>query len=1013
MKHTPSWKTLIISYSTKNDPALIQNLESISFQDKRVETISVHSNKEAKQKLMAHPSIALILFIKYNPKNKTLTLELIKHVHETLNNKGVRFMIQGEKSFNDFYHKDFEEYDIHQYLTPQKLIVDELKPIVFSALCSYQTISHALQNSFFTEQERTFFLEGPIVVFKWENKENYPLIYVSANTEKILGYTPDEFLHSKVSFLKQVVYPGDLHEYKTRYKDFRKKNQDFLEQEFRLVCKNGKIILASSITTPIRDHNWEITHYLCYLFDNTYFKETELLLFEKEIDGIMFIGEDFHVKKLNQAMSEMLLNTKQEVVGGFLFDYFSPDQQHRLEESFKTAVTQKQSIRLEINLLKKNQLEIPCQVTISPTHSFYERNKGFFIFFVDLSDRKQIEEELRTAIQAEKRFIASVSHEIRTPLSSILGYSELLNDTTSLNEQQKKYSKNIANNSQHLLNLINDILDISKIEANQLRLNEQETAISELLSECAVMISSKIKDKVKLKVSIPEFNYYFLCDPIRIKQIFINLLSNAAKFTDEGQIHLYLKDYQELPNNHVLLWICVEDSGIGIHESKQKELYQPFKQAHAGEYGGTGLGLYLSRSIAKIMNGDITLESKVNQGSVFTVRLELNKGNFKDVGFHFKNIQILTIEDEPNLTDLQIDQIRNTGAKIYQKKGTQDLSGILKEIIEIEQLEVAILDLDALKDKAHFVIGYLKELFRDIIVFGIKSQSNRLQIEELDCLLTKPFLFHIFGKELNNFISVIQEKEYDFTKLKVLLAEDIKANQLLFQQMFYKFFKIQPDIANNGKEAVDMLKITPYDVIFMDVMMPVMDGIKATEEIRKFNKTVPIVAVTGNVFAEDIEKTKKAGMNDFLSKPIQKNDLHRVLLSSLNKGGLSHHISQPQQEEPKTPETPKGSSGNLKDKIMDYIMELSGDKNVAEEIYQTTLSEIQGIIGEVKLGFDSEDHTSLASSLHKLKGLFMNTGLNPQGKMIQEIEQKLKDKGNVDPLINYQTDFFKELEEFV
>ncbi|NOZ90773.1 MAG: HAMP domain-containing histidine kinase, partial [Epsilonproteobacteria bacterium] len=241
----------------------------------------------------------------------------------------------------------------------------------------------------------------------------------------------------------------------------------------------------------------------------------------------------------------------------------------------------------------------------------------------------QVNKELEESLNNEKRFIASVSHELRTPLTAILGYTELMGDTP-LDNRQKRYIDNIIQSSNHLLALVSDLLDVAKIGDNRIDLVPKEVDLDDILNDCANLIRSKVHKGVELITDIPMPEYKVKVDDKRVKQIFINLLSNASKFTQKGSIRFYIKSLEPIENNQLKLIVKVDDTGNGIPKEILDTLFEPFQSTDKTQ--GTGLGLYISQKLAQMMGGDITVESKEGVGSSFTVTLIIERTRKKEIG---------------------------------------------------------------------------------------------------------------------------------------------------------------------------------------------------------------------------------------------------------------------------------------------------------------------------------------------------------------------------------------------
>lgn len=388
---------------------------------------------------------------------------------------------------------------------------------------------------------------------------------------------------------------------------------------------------------------------------------------------------------------------------------------------------------------------------------------------------------LERALESEKKFIASISHEMRTPLNAIVGFIDVL-VATPQSAEQLQFLTNVQKSSNHLLALINEVLDASKLDAGQMELREGEFCMKAALADCFTIASSRIKEHVKSMIEVVEPPFFVIGDETRVKQVFINMLGNAYKFTERGHVKLALLKYEEIGDGLVKFFVDVEDTGVGIEMEKVGELFTPFKQVHDGKFGGTGMGLFISKALANLMKGDIEVESVLGKGTCFRISMILKKGKIKKAQD--------SKEDSKNVSPLQ-------PSSVASEKAAQD--------------------------------------------------------------------------------------GFDWCKgLKILLVEDIDMNIMVAEQIFKTFFNLSLEVAHDGLEGVEMASRKAYDLILMDIQMPKMDGITATREIRKLNITTPIVAMTANAFSADVESGKAAGMNDYITKPIKKDLIEKVL-----KGVLS------------------------------------------------------------------------------------------------------------------------------
>jgi two-component system, sensor histidine kinase and response regulator len=501
-------------------------------------------------------------------------------------------------------------------------------------------------------------------------------------------------------------------------------------------------------------------------------------------------------------------------------------------------------------------------------------------------------EDLKQSLEAEKKFISSMSHEIRTPLNSIIGFIDLMK-TTNLTDEQKGYLNNASVSADHLMSLISNILDVSKIEAGQLEAHEEEFSLEDILMDCLVIISTRVKKGVELLHDLPEFDHFVIGDPVRIKQIFVNLLGNAAKFTNQGHIRLSLSKCEVFNSDKMRIAVCVEDTGIGIPETHISRIFSPFIQVHESISGGTGLGLYLSNSLAKLMGGDIEVKSTYGTGTNFTVHLVLKRGSVKENKFTFNNMTIIIVEDDEKLRlDLYL-KLWMRGATVLtpEFKKPTDIINFCTSAGTTANLMV--LNLDIFKDLSLGLATLLKDAMPEMSILGVTAQGSSISSHATDVLLRKPFTYYKLAEIMSGLCS--RSKSLPTTSglggMRVLLVEDMDMNLLLAESMFDTYFHLRVDVARDGLEAVEKTVDGAYDIIFMDIQMPHMDGITATKKIREKGVKTPISGMTADAFSDSMDRAMKAGMDDYIIKPIKKEQIERVLLRFAP--GRERHIIWP------------------------------------------------------------------------------------------------------------------------
>ncbi len=777
---------------------------------------------------------------------------------------------------------------------------------------------------------------------------------------------------------------------------------------------NGNTLYVQVIKSPLIDAHGEVTGVQGIFWDETErYKAEEALAYERELlramldnipDSIYFKDRHSRFLAVSRSLATRLgLNDPSEAIGKTDADFFGDAHSEEALQDERTILRTGQAIvgktEREVWLDKRERWVLTTKVPLKNLHG---EITGTFGISKDITDLKTAELELAAArdsavasARLKSEFLANMSHEIRTPLNAVIGMTGLLLET-ELSDEQRDFAETIRNSADSLLNIINDILDFSKIEAGKMRIETIDFDLNEVVEGTAELLAEKAQAKgVELASWIHgDAPRHLRGDPGRIRQVLTNLLGNAVKFTEQGEVILDVRAVRE-NEKFTLIKFSVKDTGIGISPEAQGRLFHAFVQADGSttrRFGGTGLGLAICRQLVELMHGDIGFESAPGKGSLFWFTVPLEKQPDQQptpaMASTLEGFKILVVDDNTTNRDIVHHQALGWKMRNGSAESGMEALGLLRDAAQAgDPYDIAILDMQmpemdglalARAIKADPLIAGTQLVM--LTSLGYLPEESKWREAGITAYLVKPVKE---GRLYDTLVTVLRgtarerargaqpsEDTSNRAAFRILVAEDNTVNQKVALRQLQKL-GYSADAVANGLEVIDAVKHIPYDLILMDCQMPELDGYEATrllrsEEKKGGTKRFYIVAMTANALAGDREECLRAGMDDYITKPVRLNELEAAISRGLKT----------------IEESAAGSDADLLDQeILQSVRDLAGpgEPSPLPELIDLFLTDSPGRLTKIMDAFKAGDHLEIERAAHSLKGSANNLGAKSLG----------------------------------
>jgi PAS domain S-box-containing protein len=839
------------------------------------------------------------------------------------------------------------------------------------------------------------------------------LVYLNEATKKIYGRSVEDLKGTDKLWLESIhvddqrelaiklkpLTNPDLadvefdHEYRVVHPDG---SQRWLQGHFRVMTDQSGVpthigAIAKDVTKRVQAEQELLESKAIY---DSLVENLPIKVFRKNREGQIVFGNKLYCKELGMPLEELLGKTDFDLFGQQLAEKYTGDDRWVLQTGLPFHSVEEHP--------GSDHKKTFVEILKAPVTDSRGRRVGIQGMFWDVSGKKAAEDALRqakeiaeAASQAKSDFLANVSHEIRTPMNGILGMAELLLDSY-LEKEQREYVEMIQYSGQSLMTLINDILDFSKIEAGKLDLVSSSFDLREQLGDTLRTLAVRAHAKqLELVFDVDDqVPTRLVGDASRLRQVMINLVGNAIKFTEAGEVVVQV-NCQKIDQQLASIRFSVKDTGIGIPQDKLDTIFAEFEQVDTSrtrKYGGTGLGLAIGSKLVKMMNGRIEVESEIGVGTKFNFELDFSIDTSYDLTpkiAEFRGVSVLVVDD--NLTSLQslADLTRSWEMEVSTCETVEDAFRLMMEKETLgEPIQLVVADTKMPGGSGvdlAIKIRQQAELSRTGIVLMSSGERTGQVVTSLDVdRVIKPVkhsdlqiaLGNVLRHEPDTKVAHSESEPAIQGALEILVAEDNPVNQRLAIKLLEKRGH-HVTLAENGLQAVNIFREQTFDLILMDVQMPEMDGLEATREIRNMsnpNARIPIIAMTAHATEADKQSCLASGIDEYLAKPFRSSDLYRLI--DLYTGRPTAVKESGNVPEPK--------SGSLD--WQQAFETVGGDRELLTDLFRVFLSEQESMVSQIESAVQAIDFREIRRTAHSLKGALHHLGAKSPANVAREIE---------------------------